>query len=381
MSARKPSVLVLYNSSGPDEYEKIRQVDPATLQFEPEYDIHVPTAKEEYREVARALRREGHRARTMNIKEDLKRLENYLRRKQRADVIFNLVEFFHDDPWLEPYVAGLFELHRVPYTGAPPFALALCQMKGLTKQVLLANGLPTPRYVLVDEPPMPTEHGLTYPLIVKPAREDASSGVTKDSVVHDEVQLATQLAHLYDEHDPPFLVEEFIEGRELHVSVFGNDPPEILPPIEFDFSELPEGYPPIISYAAKWDPLNEVFHRVHSLCPAEVTQREMEKIEEAAQRAYRATQCRDYARLDIRLAEDGIPYVLEVNPNPDLTEGVSFMESAEEAGYEWGEALGMITQWAWERRPEEEPPADVHSSSITAASPPAPHSPPREALP
>lgn len=355
MASDKLAVLVLYNFSGEDEYERIRHVDPNTLAFEPEYDIHVSTVREEYADVARGLRRAGFRARTMNVQEDLTRLENYLRRKNRADVVFNLVEYFHDDPVLEPHVAALFELHRMPYTGAPPFALALCQMKGLTKQVLLANGIPTPRYVLVEQPGVPPIHGLTFPLIVKPAREDASSGVSRHSVVHDNAELAAQLERISEEHDPPYLVEEFVEGRELHVSIFGNDPPEILPPIEFDFSDLPEGYPPIISYAAKWDPLNEVYHRVHSICPAELSPRELERVQEIARRAYRATRCRDYARLDVRLADDGIPYVLEVNPNPDLTEGVSFMESAEAAGYDWPETLQRLVKWAWARRSTRDP--------------------------
>lgn len=354
MTEHRLSVLVLYNFLGEDVYEKIRHVDPSTLQFRPEYDIHVTTVKEEYEAVARALRREGFRARTMNVREDLKRLENYLRRKNRADIVFNLVEYFHDDPTLEPHIAALFELHRVPYTGAPPFALALCQKKGLTKQVLLANRVPTPRYVLLDEPVMPERYGLTFPLMVKPAREDASSGVTRESVVYDDVQLAAQLGQIYEEYDAPFLVEEFIEGRELHVAVFGNDPPEVLPPIEFDFSNLPEGYPPIISYAAKWDPLQEVYHRVHTICPADLTERAFDRVEEVVLRAYRATGCRDYARIDLRLTDEDVPYVLEVNPNPDLTEGVSFMESAEEAGYAWSEALRKIVDWAWERRWEEE---------------------------
>jgi D-alanine-D-alanine ligase len=379
MDEHTPSVVVLYNFVGEDVYEKIRNVDPASLAFQPEYDIHVSTVTEEYKAVTQALRKEGLRARTMNVKEDLKRLENYLRRKNRADVIFNLVEYFHDDPEFEPHVAALFELHKVPYTGASPLALALCQKKGLTKQVLTTSGVPTPRYVIAHDVEAP-EHDLAYPLIVKPAREDASSGVSRHSVVHNRGELAAQLVRIETEHDPPFLVEEFIQGRELHVSLLGNDPPEVLPPIEFDFSNLPEGYPPIISYAAKWDPLQEVYHRVHAICPADLTERAMEKVEDVAARAYAATGCRDYARLDIRLTHEDIPYVLEVNPNPDLTEGVSFMESAEEAGYGWSETLRLIVEWAWERRWEEEPadetppPPELHlpSEAMTSDGPRSP---------
>lgn len=346
------SVVVLYNYIGEDVYERIQQVDPTRLGFEPEYDIRVATVEEEYRAVAKALRSEGFRARVYNIREDLRRLERVLRRNP-PDVVFNLVEHFRDDATLEPHVAAMLELHGIPYTGAPPFALTLCQRKGLAKQVLLANGVPTPHFRLLWEPDdLPARHGLRFPLIVKPAREDASTGVDANSVVHDEAGLRRQIDSVYEDYEPPWLVEEFIDGRELHVAVIGNEPPEVLPPIEFDFSRLPEGHPHIISYDAKWNPLKEVYHRMDTVCPPRLTRRQWEKIEEVALKAFEVTGCRDYARLDIRLAPRNKVYVLEVNPNPDLTEGVSLMESAEVAGYEFSETLAMIVELALERKEE-----------------------------
>lgn len=345
------SVVVLFNHVDEDEYERLRTVDPESLGFEPTYDIRVPTVMDEYRAIARALRREGYRVRTVNLQDDLKRLERLLKRSP-PDVVFNLVEHFRDRADLEADVAGMMELYGVPYTGAPPFALSLCQRKGLTKQVLLANGVPTPRFRLLTEPHIPKRHGLHYPLIVKPAREDASTGVEKESVVYDYQQLARRLEYVCAEFTPPVLVEEFIEGMELHVAILGNDPPEVLPAIEWDFSDLPEDHPAIISYAAKWDPLDEVFHRVHSVCPARLSRRALRNVERVALDAYRITGCRDYARLDIRLAQRTHPYVLEVNPNPDLTEGVSFMECAEVAGYSFSQTLARIVELARERRPQ-----------------------------
>jgi D-alanine-D-alanine ligase len=344
-------VAVVYNHAGEDVYEKLRQVDPATLEFEPEYDIHVATVEEEYRAILTALRQEGFHARAVNLREDLRKLERLLRRNP-PDVVFNLVEYFHDDAELEPNVAAFYDLYRVPYTGAPPFALALCHKKGLTKQVLLANGVPTPRFRVLAEPRIPRRHGLHYPLIVKPSRADASLGVEPGSVVYDYDQLVRQLEKVFAEFDPPILVEEFIEGRELHVAVLGNEAPELLPAIEFDFSELPPEHPAIISYDAKWNPLDEAYHRVHTICPAELSQRAMKKVRDVVLRAYRLTGCRDYARLDIRLAKRNQPFVLEVNPNPDLTEGVSFMESAEAAGYTFAQTLRKIVEFALARRPE-----------------------------
>ncbi len=345
------SVLVVYNFVGEDEYERLKHVDPKSLEFEPEYDIKVPTVSEEYEAVAKALRQEGYRARTFNIHEDLSRLERRIKRNP-PDVVFNLVEFFHDDPELEQYIAGLFELHRIAYTGASPFALGLCHKKGMVKQLLLAHGVATPRFVLLHEPRVPKRPKLKFPLIVKPAREDASAGVERESVVFDDTQLATRLAYVFEEFAPPVLVEEFIDGTELHVGVLGNDDAEVLPPIEWDFSELPGDHPPIISFAAKWNPLSEVYHRVHSICPARLSKKMLRKVERTVLKAYEVTGCRDYARLDVRLGDDGKVYVLEVNPNPDLTEGVSLMESAEHADYSFSTTLAIIVEYALERKAE-----------------------------
>ncbi len=353
-------VAVVYNHIAEDVYEKIRNVDPAMLGFEPEYDIHVATVEEEYKAIVKSLRQEGFRATAVNIKEDIRRLQRLTKGRGRPDVVFNLVEHFRDDAELEPAVAAFFDLHDIAYTGAPPFALSLCHKKGLAKQVLLANGVPTPRFRILHEPKVSKRHGLHYPLIVKPSRSDASMGVEAGSVVHDHEQLVKQLDKVFEEFDPPILVEEFIEGRELHVSILGNDPPVMLPAIEFDFSELPPEHPSIISYDAKWNPLNQVYHQVHTICPAELSERALKKIEDVALRAYTLTGCRDYARLDIRLAKRNQPYVLEVNPNPDLTEGVSYMESAEAGGFEFSHTLRKIVEFAYERAPdlEEEDPED-----------------------
>jgi D-alanine-D-alanine ligase len=344
-------VAVVYNHAGIDEYESLKDIDPATLDFKPEYSIHVSTAQEEYDSVAKALAQEGFDVTALNVKDDLKSLRKLLEGRP-PDVIFNLVEYFKESSLLEAAVAGLYELYGVPYTGAPPFALGLCVRKGLTKQVLLANGVPTPRFKLLHEPLFPKRHGLRYPLIVKPAREDASAGVNRGSVVFDFEALQGRLMTLAADFKPPYLVEEFVEGSELHVSVLGNDPPVVLPIIEFDFSELPDDYPKIISYDAKWNPLEEVYHRVHSVCPARIARRTKKAVEDICLKAYRITGCRDYARIDLRLDKKGRPFLLEVNPNPDLTEGVSFMESAEASGLTFSRTLRMIVEYALGRAPE-----------------------------
>jgi len=350
MGAKKTSCTILYNLVGEDEFEHLRRVDPSTLPFEPEYPIDVKTAVEEYAEIAKALKDEGFKVELCNLEDNLARVQQFFS-CEAPDVIFNLVELFGGDPGLESAVTGVFDLCGIPYTGATPFTLALCQRKVLTKHILRSRRIATPKFKLLRSSAIPKRHDLRYPIMVKPASEDASLGVEAASVVYDFTQLSARVSEVYERFEQPVLIEEFIEGREFHVSVFGNRPPAVLPILEYDFSALPENHPPIITYDVKWNPLTLAYHSVHSRCPAELTRKVEGDIKSAALQAYAATYCRDYARVDVRLSKEGRPYVLEVNPNPDLTEGVSFMESAEKAGLSFSQTLKQIVEFALARRP------------------------------
>ncbi len=347
-SSDKIRCAVLYNHVGEDSFEKLRDVDPASLLFVPEYNIHVATVTEEYEALVRALAQEGFEATLLNLEDDLGRLQELCER-QKPDVVFNLVEIFHGDPALEAAVAGVLDLHKIPYTGASPFVLELCQRKALTKLILMREGIPTPRFKLLTTPEIPQRHGLRYPLIVKPAREDASLGVDPGSVVRELGQLQARVAKIFEQFNQPALVEEYVDGKELHIAVIGNSPPESLPIIEFDFAALPEDHPPIITFDVKWNPLEFAYHRVHSRCPAQLEPEVEQQVRQLAVQAFEATGCRDYARIDLRLTPDLKPFILEVNPNPDLTEGVSFMEAAEIAGYNFSRTIRRIVECALAR--------------------------------
>jgi len=350
MNPEKKSILVLYNQIEKDEYESMRQIDPSSLDFTPEYTIHVATVQEEYDAIVNALRAEGFESSCLNLKDDISALHRAVTQNP-PHVIFNLVEFFHNDLQREGAVAGFYELFRMRYTGASPFCLSLCRRKGLTKRILLQSGLATPNFLVLDRPFIDPDHGLRYPLIIKPSRQDGSAGVESTSVVQDYSRLLNQLDDVYKRFEAPILVEEFIEGKELHISVLGNNPPVALPVLEYDFSQLHDDHPPMITYDIKWNPLVLPYHKVHSICPARIDSATEKLVMDHALKAYAATFCRDYARVDLRLGVDGVPYILEVNPNPDLTEGVSFMESAEKAGLSFSETLRRIVMYALERSP------------------------------
>jgi len=347
MEMKKQSVLVLFNQleKEMDEYMFLRSIDPASLDFTPNYTIHVATAQEEYDAIVNALHKEGFQARGINLKNDLLKLQELVTQNP-PDVVFNLVESFHNDMNLEGPIAGFFDMFGIPYTGCTPYCLELCRRKGLTKRILAQSGVATPRFRNLRIPNIEPDHGLQYPLIVKPARQDGSTGVEARSVVRDYSQLLRRLDHVFSEFKPPILVEEFIEGKELHVAVLGNNPPVVLPIIEFNFQELADDHPPLITYDIKWNPLSPAYHKVHSLCPASIDQKTEKRVKEQTLRAFIATCCRDYARIDLRLGSDGIPYILEVNPNPDLSEDAGLARMARAFGWTYEDLVIRIVELA-----------------------------------
>lgn len=349
----KPRALVLWNQVGEDEYVALAEQGPVALSWNPEQTAaEVGTVQDEIDAIVEACRRNGYVAREANIADSFERLSEAVR-AFRPDVIVNLVEFFNDESAQEAYIAGLFDLWKIPYTGSPPLTLLTCQRKFRTKVLLEAQGVPTPAYTIFYEP-VQAPVDLPYPLIVKPAREDASGGIDADSVVHDHEALAARVKLVLEDHQQPALVERYIDGREIHVAILGNSPPEVLPMLEFEFEEKHEDdpRPQILTYEAKWDPTSPDFYASDvQVPPRKLTRKLGNRIREAALSAYRITGCRDYARVDFRVDSEGEPYILEVNPNPDLAQGVGFSLCAEQSGRSFDAVIGELLRMAMARGP------------------------------
>ena len=352
------NILILWNQVEEDVYEHWRDEGPRPLPWDPERFVpDVGTVAEEMDAMVAAIRSRGYQVQIVNVRDDLDRLLSSVR-LFRPDLVLNLMEFFNDDSNQESYITGLLDLLRLEYTGNPPLTLATCQNKYRTKLILEAHELPTSPYFLITDgrKPVPTAHELEFPLIVKPVLEDASGGIEHRSVVHDQSELETQIQRVWREYKTPILVEEYIDGREIHVALLGNDPPEVLPlfEMEFDDSEFnPEGEwrPQIISYRAKWDPHSPEFYSMDSMCPAQDLEEEMETyIRDVAIQAYRAMGCRDYARIDMRVdEEEGEVYILELNPNPDLADGAAYMQCATASGRSFAGTLEAILEMGMTR--------------------------------
>lgn len=355
---KRARVLILWNQVDDDVVELWRRDDRQAPDWDPAKIVEPwETITEEIDQITEAIRLAGHDCAAININDDFELLLAALQREQ-PDAVMNLIEWFHDDPEHEMHVPALFELAGIAYTGSRPLALSLCQKKPHAKALLAAHGLSVPRGVVLETPRVPPDHELSlrYPLIVKPAFDDASGGIDAGSVVNSRSELEARVALVVGEHEMPALVEEFIAGREIHCAILGNEPPLALPLYEMQFKRGgtdDEGrpLPGIITYKAKWDPYSRDHYAMESKCPIDDLSPEVvQRINGAAIRAFQVLGCRDYARVDMRLhATSSEPFVLEVNPNPDLADGCAFSQCVRASGRSYAQVIQNIVGFALQR--------------------------------
>jgi D-alanine-D-alanine ligase len=267
------------------------------------------------------------------------------------DAVFNLCESMGSDNSFEPLLPLLLERAGIAYTGSPPLTLGLALNKHKAKDVLRGSAVPTPPAVTLVSPDV-SRVELPFPLIVKPAREDASVGISSESVVHDRAALERQVTVVLARYRQPALVERYIEGREIYVSMLAgpDGEPETLPLSEIDFSAMPTDRPRIVSFEGKWIESSPEFHGTKPVPCGELPAGVGARIAEVAQAAFAAMELRDYGRLDLRLAADGTPYVIDVNPNCDLSETAGFARAGRAAGLGYDDLIRRIAELALSRR-------------------------------
>jgi D-alanine-D-alanine ligase len=323
--------------------------DPEKIQPKPQnLDLSIIEVKNEIEFVENSLRKAGFKVNVLPVYNARRFINDILNLK--TDLIYNFCEMVELESQEEVFAAGLFELVKVPYTGAPPMTLGLCLDKAKTKIILSHYGIPTAKFDLFNESIDGCKKiNLRFPVIVKPVREDASAGINEKSVVYDRKELEERVEYIIKMFKQPALVEEFIDGREVNVAILGNNPPVVLPISEIDFSHLPSHLPKILSYEAKWIPNTDYYEKTIPICPAPLEPELERKIKDIALSCYKIMGCRDYARVDMRIDKEGNPYVLEVNPNPDLSRNAGFMRSASVYGLTPEETIVKIAEIAIER--------------------------------
>jgi D-alanine-D-alanine ligase len=275
---------------------------------------------------------------------------NFLRRikELNVEVVVNLCEGFFGKPQWESNVAAVMEVLHIPFTGNGSRTLALCQDKHQAKAILSSFNLPVAPSQLITSAEEMVD--FKFPLIVKPNSEDASLGVHPESVVYDQETLAAQVKRVIETYTQPALVEEFIDGREFNVAVLDNGEIKALPVSEIDFSGMPEGYPRICSYEAKWYPEHILYQATPPICPAQIDDELRVKLQALAITAFKVMGCRDYARVDFRMDSEGQIYILEVNPNPDVSLDAGYARALKAAGIDYDQFWKMMIQNALKRK-------------------------------
>ncbi len=293
--------------------------------------------------------------------------------EDQSDLIFNVCEGFAGVGQKEQHVASLFELFDKRFTGASSIGLALAGDKALAKKLLDFHGISTPRFSVIHAGQVDHADDLTFPMFVKPSNADASIGIDHRSVVNNFKELMERISYIHTELNAPALIEEFIDGREIYVSLLNGEKLEALPIVEWDFSKVPDGTPKIASAEAKWDQQSPRFREAKEVIAHDLPPFVEIALKEAAMEAFRSLKLRDYGRIDMRLrrlpagqtpqnvvaqksesaqraAREGWEFfIIEVNPNPHLATDSEFPMAGKAAGYEYPQLIERILESALNR--------------------------------
>ena len=300
------------------------------------------------------LRDLGHEVRVLGVLDRLTELRQIVKEWQ-PHVVFNLLQEFSGIAAYEPYVVAYLEMTRQRYTGSNPRGLMLSQDKVLTKQVLASHRIATPSFHLFPYGKRfkaPRKGKLRFPLFVKSATEDASLGIAQASIVEDMNKLRERVEFIHEHVQSDALVEEYIDGRELYIGVLGNTRLTTLPVWEMHFGTLAEMRAGIATRRVKWDRKYQEKHGITTSLAKGLSNAELDKLSRLAKRIYRALHLNGFARLDLRMREDGKVFLLEANANPDLTYGEDFAESAESADISYEKLLTRIVNLGLSYEPE-----------------------------
>jgi D-alanine-D-alanine ligase len=297
--------------------------------------------KTEY-DIVTTLRTAGHEVRPLGVHDELKPVRDAIE-GWKPHAVFTLLEQFHGEVIYDQNVASYLELMRIPYTGCNPRGLMLARGKDLSKTLVHYHRIPVPAFAVF---PMRRKvrrpARLAMPLIVKSLSDDASRGISQASVVDTDEKLAERVAFIHERIGTAAIAEQYIEGRELYVGVFGNDRLRVLPVWELEFGNMTEGAWHIATEKVKHDPdYQERRGILHG--PAKDLAPELSaRIQRTAKRIYRTLELDGYARIDFRLSADGVLYFLEANPNPEIAESQEFATAARHDGIAYPDLLHRI---------------------------------------
>jgi D-alanine-D-alanine ligase len=293
-------------------------------------------------DVVRTLRELGHETQPLGVQDELRPIRTALD-EFKPDIVFNLLEEFHGNVLYDQNVVSFLELLQCPYTGCNPRGLMIAREKSLGKKLLLYHRIRVPAFhVFPFDRKVRRPRALSFPLIVKSLTEHASLGISMNSVVNSDEELAERVAFVHRRIKTDAIAEHFIEGREIYVGVIGNDRLTALPPRELIFSKAKPDAPLIATEKAKHDLAYQQRHGIEQLAAKDLPPAVEASIGHLSKRIYRILGITGYARLDYRLSPDGQLWLLEANPNPEIASGEEFASSAQEAGIDYPALLQRI---------------------------------------
>jgi D-alanine-D-alanine ligase len=299
-------------------------------------------------DVMRALRGLGHQVDILGIFDRIEPLVEGIE-KNPPDLVFNFAEQFANDRRHDKNVAGILEMMDIPFTGTGSAGLMLSRDKALGKQILAAVGVHVPGFwVFSYGRHVHVPRSVHYPLVVKPAYGDGSEGISNASLVHDDQGLKWRIEMLHERFKQDVIAEEYIEGHEVYIGVMGNERLQVLPPYEIRFGNDDLGGPVLATYRVKWNKQYRDKWKIQ-FGFADLPKSLMDKIAHVCRKAYRILQLHDYARLDLRITPREEVFVLEANPNPDITQGEEVAEAARKVGLSYQRFINRIVKHALDR--------------------------------
>jgi D-alanine-D-alanine ligase len=289
----------------------------------------------------------GYNTTQIAVRNSLLELEQELARLSPENTfIFNNCDGFNGCNFAAANVLQVVETFGFSHTGTTACGVELCTDKPKAKEHLMEFGIPTPAFQVFDRPE--GELYLDFPVIVKPAMEDASMGIDLHSVATHPEAMFDGIRRVLDQYEQPAMVEQFIPGREVAVAMWGNTPVETLPISEEDYSSITDPLQHLLTFEAKWETESYYYKNILARCPAILTEEEETRIQQVAIATYHAMGLRDFGRVDIRYYE-GVPYVIDINELPDLSPESGFWNSTRAAGYPYPVMIERILQHALKR--------------------------------
>jgi D-alanine-D-alanine ligase len=337
---KRYKVLVLFDTAG---------TPPADQDFSKELKTDDWAAEAH---VIDAVRKLKHEVRTLGVWDEPSMIIDEIKANP-PDVVFNLTEHFNEVSAYDRNVAGLLEMMDVPHTGSSPTGLTLCKNKGMAKELLAYHRIRVPNFaIFLPGSTIRRPKHLKFPLFIKPMKEEGSVGIALDSFVESDEAFEERVRFIHERLDQEALAEEYIEGRELYVSILGNERLRVFPFREVIFTEMPEGQPKFSTYKAKWDDAYRKRWGIKNIFAEPLPNGISQRITKICKATYRALRIRGYGRIDLRITPTGDIVILEANPNPNLDRDDEFAQSAMKAGFTYPRLIQRILNLALNGGPQ-----------------------------